>query len=93
MLREVLNETSIEVCKADERLNVSNELRGFSGHNSLHLEGIHLDSVDGNDQSKILNFDSVKLTFLNIELKACLLKSLKNLTNVMNMFLLVPTID
>lgn len=46
---EVLDETTVEVCHAEEDLNVTNAGRSGPGLDGICLLGIHADAITGDD--------------------------------------------
>jgi hypothetical protein len=67
MVREVLDEPSIEVGKTQERLDFFPIGGGGPLSNSSNFDRIHLDSVLSNDKPKVLNACFLKLAFLQAE--------------------------
>jgi hypothetical protein len=76
----------IKVSETEERADIFDFLWNSSFADCRDLFGIHFDTVDTDDETKILHFTAVKLALLGFEVQASGGQSLQHLTNVYTMF-------
>lgn len=67
----VLNESSIEVAKAKERLNAANGIWWFPLVNYCCLLRIDLNPIRAQDEAQVLSLSNMELALLDAGLEAC----------------------
>src|ERR1700743_2598945 len=80
-----VDEATIEISKAEERLDVLDVTRDGPVEDLLNLFGVHANAVLANDIAKIFDFFSMEFAFLRLAEEVVLTQSFKDFSDVARM--------
>ena len=86
-VREVINESTIEIAKAKKDLNILIRLGAWPFRYSLNMFGIHANIIFIDDKSEIFQLRSEEFTLLRVRIEFGTAEMLDNELEMLKMFL------